>query len=760
MLLRRKTVCQEIERALMDALGVERFRTSPSSSSAVIHYNPALIKKREILRVLDEALRNTPLQSQPDRDRNELLVCTVAVAASAIAQFSAPVLLAPVAALFVYCAIPTFTGAWHNVVHEHRLGVDVLDSMVVVLCLGSVQIFAGCVLVWCLSLGRDLLARAREDSRRRLVNVYAKQPRSAFLYRNGIEVEVPIDQVAPGDVIAVHTGEIIPVDGVVSEGMALVDQHALTGEFVPVEKEAGSRVFALTLLIGGRLLITVERAGRETTSAKIGGILNQTAAYRLKAQSKGELLADKAVIPTLGLAALGYSAVGYQGATAILNCDFGTGIRMAAPLAMLSSLSVCSHRGILIKDGRALEEAGSIDTVIFDKTGTLTEEQPKVRVIHRFGKLSEDQVLALCAAAEARLNHPIAAAVVSRFRESGKPFPRRKQSSYRVGYGVSGEIGRHQVLVGSRRFLEMEGLNIPEACGRVAADAHALGHSMVFVGVDGAVAGAIELEPALRPGVRELIAGLRKRRVRQVAILSGDQETPTRKLAQEIGADRYFAQVLPQDKARYVELLQREGRKVCFVGDGINDAIALKRANLSVSLRGATSIATDTAQVVFMEDNLSKLLDLMDISRALDRNIMVSWQIILVPNALCIAGAFFLGFGVMASVLANNVAAIAALVNGLRPLRAMAGPPAPQQLVPGRRGSGPRRGLRAVAVIFVGLGIIGILLPGIPGWPFLLVSIPMFSASDPRQSKVDQWLKRRFPNARRKGLELTLKMIQ
>jgi cation transport ATPase len=179
--------------------------------------------------------------------RHELLLCTVAVATSAVAQFGMPALLAPVAALFVYCAYPTFTGAWQTVVHERRLGVDALDSMVVVLCLATGDIFAGCVLVWCLSFGRSLLAAAQEDSRRRLVNVFAKQPRSAFLYRDGIEIEIPLEQVTPDDTIAVHTGEVIPVDGVVREGEALVDQHALTGESVPVEKEAGSNVFALRL---------------------------------------------------------------------------------------------------------------------------------------------------------------------------------------------------------------------------------------------------------------------------------------------------------------------------------------------------------------------------------------------------------------------------------------------------------------------------------------------------------------------------------
>ena len=176
----------------------------------------------------------------------------------------------------------------------------------------------------------------------------------------------------------------------------------------------------------------------------------------------------------------------------------------------------------------------------------------------------------------------------------------------------------------------------------------------------------------IRPEVRGIVKGLRERCIQHIAIISGDHEAPTRKLAEELGMDRYFAQVLPADKADYVEQLQREGRKVCFVGDGINDAIALKKANVSISLRGATSIATDTAHVVFMEQSLGRLCELRDIARDLDRNVRNSWLMILGPNLGCIAGVFTLGFGIGASVLTNNIAALAALANGLLPMRRVA----------------------------------------------------------------------------------------
>ena len=208
---------------------------------------------------------------------------------------------------------------------------------------------------------------------------------------------------------------------------------------------------------------------------------------------------------------------------------------------------------------------------------------------------------------------------------------------------------------------------------------------MVMVAVDDQLGGAIELQAAVRPEVREIIRGLRERGIKHIAIISGDHDAPTRKLAESLGMDRYFAQVLPADKADYVAKLQAEGCKVCFVGDGINDSIALKKADVSISLRGASSIATDTAQIVFLEGGLSKLCDLRDIARDLDRNVNRSWSMIVAPNVTNVVGVFTMGFGIMTSVVTNNVSALAALANGLMPLRKIGAAEAEPQRANGRR---------------------------------------------------------------------------
>ena len=342
---------------------------------------------------------------------------------------------------------------------------------------------------------------------------------------------------------------------------------------------------------------------------------------------------------------------------------------MAAPLAMLSSLTLSAHRGILIKDGRALEQMNAVDTVLFDKTGTLTRERPEVgRVLPHHG-FSSQEIIRFAAAAERRFHHPIALAILHCAEELGLELPPTDDTQYQVGYGITVRLEGRTIRVGSRRFMELEDIPLPAEILEELERCHRDGSTLVMVSVDGRLGGAIELQASIRPEAREIIQGLRTRGIKYIAIISGDHDAPTRKLAESLGMDRYFAQVLPADKAGIVEDLQKEGRKVCFVGDGINDSIALKKADVSISLRGASTIATDTAQVIFLEGGLSRLCELRDIARDLDRNVTRSWSMIVAPNVSNVIGVFTMGFGVMASVMTNNVSALAALGNGLLPLR-------------------------------------------------------------------------------------------
>ena len=670
-LRRRAEVRQAIERELMNAFGVERYVANELTATVLIHYDPRQIQKRQLIALLDEALEKAKDAPKSPLDL-DLPLCSASFGLAAASTFLAPALSPFAAALFLYTTIPSFKNAYQVLFKEKRLGVDVLDAIVVVMCLGTGQIFAGSVLGLTLGVARKLVKKTEDDSRRMLLNVFGKQPRFAFVVVDGVEVETPLEKIRVDDVIAIHTGETVPVDGEVVDGMAMIDQHTLTGESAPVEKIVGDKVLASTTLIAGKLRVRVTSAGDETTSAKLARILNDTAGYKMSSQSQGEAMADKAVLPTLALGALGLATRGINSAVAIVNCDLGTGIRVAAPIGMLTSLTLCAQHGILVKDGRALEAMKDVDTFLFDKTGTLTRERPEVGRILTFDGHSETEILQWAAAAENRFSHPIAKAILDRFHALGLPMPETDESQYHVGYGITVAIGGRKIRVGSARFMKHEGVRLPEAIEREMERVHKEGDSLIMVGVDDRLGGALEMRAADRPEALDVIAGLRARGAKHLAIISGDHEQPTRRLAEKLGMDRHFAEVLPQDKAKYVELLQKEGRKVCFIGDGVNDSIALKTANVSISLRGASSIATDTAQVVFMEESLTKLLDLRDVSIGLHRNVNRSWGLIIVPNLICIGGAFFGGFGVMHSMVFNQIGGMLALGNGLLPLREVA----------------------------------------------------------------------------------------
>jgi heavy metal translocating P-type ATPase len=669
---RKEELCQALERELVSVLGIDYFKTNPLTSTVLVQYDRKQLSREQIVEILETAIVSAEHPSRKDKVDLHLPLCTASVPLAAVAQFAAPALLPAAAVLFAYTSIPTFKGAKAVLFEEKRLGVDVLDAIVVVGCMGTMAIFPGAVLCWCLSFGRVLVKKTQDNSKKLLLNAFGKQPRYVWLYRDGTEIQIAMDRLEPNDVIVISTGEVVPVDGIIIHGMAMIDQHALTGESAPAEKGIGDRVFAATLMVAGKILVQVEKSGNETASAKISQILNDTAGYKLSSQHKGERLADKAVIPTLAVGAIGMATMGPAGAVAVLNSDFGTGIRMAAPLAMLSSLALCANKGILVKDGRALELMNEVDTVLFDKTGTLTRERPEVGRIIASRGFAPEKILQLAAAAERKFHHPIALAILHKADELSLGALTTDDTRYKVGYGITVAVDGHTICVGSKRFMDLEKVAMTGNVLEGVKQAHLEGHTMVMVSVDGRLGGAIELHAAVRPEVRQIVQGLRHRGVKHIAIISGDHEAPTRKLAELLGMDRYFAQVLPADKAEYVMKLQNEGRKVCFVGDGINDSIALKQANVSISLRGASSIATDTAHIVFLEEGLSKLCDLSDIARDLDRNVRRSWQLILAPNIACIAGVFTLGFGIMASVITNNVAALAALGNGMLPLRKIA----------------------------------------------------------------------------------------
>lgn len=564
------------------------------------------------------------------------------------------------------------------------VGVSFITGLTMLSCVLFGYYIPGSLTAFFFALSRKLLLSVKDNSQKDFIDVFQQQPKTVWLLANGVEIETAFEQLQAGDIVVVHTGEMIPVDGTIVEGIASVDQRLLTGEAQPTEKEQGDTVFASTVVLSGEIRIAVEKAGADTTVAQIGAILNQTMNYKADVQLRAEELADRTVLPILAASVLTWPLLGPSPAIAVLNSHTGYRMSLIAPLSILSFFKILSHKGILIKDGLALDRLPLVDTVVFDKTGTLTLEQPHVCAIHCCSSYTEEQILSYAATAEGKQRHPVALAIVEEARARAVEMLPLDKAQYEVGYGVKVVVhatreqvaaqathaeSRQQVVrVGSNRFMTKEAIAIPSAIEAIQAHCHEQGHSLVLIAIDDELAGAIELQPTIRPEARAIVQGLRQRGIRSTYIISGDHETPTRRLAAELGIDHYFAETLPQHKAELIERLQAEGKNICYIGDGINDSIALTKANVSISLRGASTVAQDSAQIILMHGGLAELGVLFDMAKEYESNMWTSFWSVVGPCILCISGVYFIHFGLLATILIKQVGLFTGIASALSPL--------------------------------------------------------------------------------------------
>ncbi len=551
----------------------------------------------------------------------------------------------------MYGSIPIFDKARQRVMDERRVGIEVLDSIGLLASIAARQYTISAVMFLFYAGAQKLRLKTESESRKSMLDVFGRQPDDVWTLQNGVEESVPLKSLQAGDVVVVSAGGSIAVDGVVLQGTALVDQHMLTGESALAEKATGDNVYAMTIVSAGKLHVQMKAAGTETTAAEISRILQNTADFATSIEIDSKKLADASAVPILALSALAYPVVGAQGTLAMLNIGIADNMRVVAPFGMLKYLRKAYETGILLKDGRSLQLLPGVDTVVFDKTGTLTEDKLRVRTIHTAGGVGEEDVLTCAATAEYRQTHPIARAIAHEAARRGYVVASTEEASLEVGYGLTTRAGGQTTRVGSKRFMTAHALEIPEALASVEQTAYHQGSSLVYVAQGDAVIGLIELEPTLRPEAMDVIRALKERNL-SLYLLSGDHEAPTRAMAERMGFDRYFAEVLPLDKARIIDELQEQGKKVCFVGDGINDAVALKRATVSVSMSGASAAAMDSAQVTLMEQGLGKLPELFTLAvdfQANQRGILLS---AVIPAAVAVGGIFVAGFST------NAVAAI------------------------------------------------------------------------------------------------------
>ncbi|MGB0849152.1 MAG: heavy metal translocating P-type ATPase [Thiolinea sp.] len=635
---------------------------------------PALENTRNSQLIKLNQNEETPAISESERQTNRYLKTSlVSLGSAAIGVVYPAFNLISIAGL-IYVSIPIGRGAYKSLAVDKKVNISVVDTVLGSVCLSTGHYFTWSIVCSFIYGGQKILKKTEDNSRQSLLDVFGQQTRSVYVLTDGVEIEVPLSDVQVGDIVVSSTGENIPIDGKIVEGMASIDQQILTGESQPAEKSAGDEVFASTVMMSGRICIEVEKTGSATTSAKIAEVLTQTADFKSSIQSRGERYADHSALPTLGIASLALITTGPVAATTILNACFGFHLRILAPAGMLNFLNLAAQQGILIKDGRVLDLLGEVDTVVFDKTGTLTLEQPHVGEVFAASGYQADTVIAYAAAAEHRQTHPIAAAVLHAAEERGVSIPDIHDSDYKVGYGltvrlnIAGSSEEQVIRVGSSRFMELDEIHIPAEIQEIQQTCHEKGYSLMMVGQGDKVIGAIELLPTLRPEAKDIVNQLQARG-KSIYIISGDHETPTRRLAEELNISHYYAETLPENKAELIGKLQAEGRSVCYIGDGINDSIALKKAQVSVSLAGASTIATDTAQVILMDSSLVQLTNLFELAEKFDSSMKSMLVSTVLPGAVTVAGAFFWHFGLIHSIILNQTGFFAGLSTASLPAK-------------------------------------------------------------------------------------------
>jgi len=410
-----------------------------------------------------------------------------------------PVLRISSIVILTALTLPIVERCYTGLVERKRLKMELINLVALPLMIYSGYLPAAAFGYWAYYLGILFLARAKNQSAHDVTQIFDEIMHSVWIEKDGLEIEIAYKDLQINDVVIVHGGGIIPVDGIITKGMASIDQRMLTGEAQPAEKETGESVFAFTTVMAGKIWIKAEKTGQQTVALQINQVLEQT--------------------------------------TAIID-----NLNITGNLSVLTHLSTASREMLLIKDGRALERLRDVDTIVFDKTGTLTEEQPHVGKIHVCDdSYTESEILYYAAIAEHRQSHPIARAIIQESEARSLKLPSVDDAHYEIGYGIRVHVEDQVIRAGSGKFMKLENIRITDEMISLQTSAHDQGYSFVYIAVGQVIAGIIELHPTVRPEAKEIIGSLKQRGL-TTYIISGDHEAPTMALASELGMDHYFAE--------------------------------------------------------------------------------------------------------------------------------------------------------------------------------------------------------------------------
>ena len=459
-----------------------------------------------------------------------------------------------------------------------------------------------------------------------------------WLLREEQEILVPAKQIEPEDLVVVRMGNVIPFDGVVSRGEAMVNQASMTGEAVPVKKTAESYVYAGTVVEEGELIICVKAVSKATRFEKIVTMIEESEKLKSNLESHAEHLADQLVPYTLAGTILTWLLTrDVTKALAVLMVDFSCALKLAIPISVLSAIREAGAHNITVKGGKYMEAAANATTIVFDKTGTLTEARPTGRKVVSFCEQSEDELLRMAACLEEHFPHSMAKAVVEAARKRGLEHEEmHSKVNYIVAHGISSTIEGKRVVIGSHHFVfEDEKCSVrepwirqfetlPEEC------------SLLYLAIEHELAAVVCIEDPLRKEAADVVRALKATGLEKVVMMTGDSEKTAASVARRVGVDAYYSEVLPEDKAKFVEQERASGRTVIMIGDGINDSPALSAANVGIAIRDGAQIAQEIADITISAENLWEIVMLRRLSEALMRRIQKNYRSIVGINATLI----------------------------------------------------------------------------------------------------------------------------
>ena len=520
-----------------------------------------------------------------------------------------------------------------------RIEVPVLDATAIGVSMLRGDFSTASSVMFLLGFGEILEDWTHKKSVDDLARSMSLNVSKVWLITEDSEVQVGTDEIKPGDRVRIHMGTVIPFDGIVTEGEAMVNEASLTGESMPVAKHESSYVYAGTVMEEGELTIRVKETSGSTKFEKIVTMIEETEKLKSAVESKAEHLADRLVPYTLAGTALTYALTrNVTKALSILMVDFSCALKLAMPISVLAAIREANAHHITVKGGKFLEAVAEADTIVFDKTGTLTKAQPTVVDVVSFNGDSKENLLRLAACMEEHFPHSMAKAVMDASKERGLTHEEmHSKVEYIVAHGISTMVDGRKAIIGSHHFVfEDEKCTIPvgkEELFRNLPEEY----SHLYLGIEGKLAAVICIEDPLRPEAPEVVKALRKAGFTQIVMMTGDSDRTAKAIAARVGVDKYYSEVLPEDKAKFVEEAKAQGRKVLMVGDGINDSPALSAADVGIAISDGAELAREIADITIGADDLSVMVTLKEISNGLMDKIHKNYRRIVGINGSLIA---------------------------------------------------------------------------------------------------------------------------